>query len=157
MTKRGFEHPETISHSSSSRSAMCWIKSSSRLSIYVLAATISLVTAARAVISSPIRPPNVLIILTADQGYGDLGIAGKEKIHTPNIDAFARESVRLTQFHVCPVCTPTRASLLTGRYNFRTCAIDTFQGRAMMHPDEVTLAQMLAPAGYRTGIFGKWH
>ena len=65
--------------------------------------------------------------------------------------------MQLEYFYVCPVCAPTRASLMTGRYNYRTGAIDTFLGRAMMHPDEVTLAEMLAKAGYRTGIFGKWH
>lgn len=102
-------------------------------------------------------PPNVLIVLTDDQGHGDFGFTGNPKIRTPNLDRLARESVWLKNFHVSPVCTPTRASLMTGRYNYRTCAIDTFQGRAMMHPDEVTLAQMFAPAGYRCGIFGKWH
>src|SRR6185436_3046180 len=60
-------------------------------------------------------------------------------------------------FQVCPVCSPTRSSLMTGRYNFRTGAIDTFLGRSMMYPDEVTVAEMLGAAGYRTGIFGKWH
>lgn len=102
-------------------------------------------------------PPNVLIVLTDDQGHGDFGFTGNPKIRTPNLDRLAKESVWLKNYHVSPVCTPTRASLMTGRYNYRTCAIDTFQGRAMMHPDEVTLAQMLAPAGYRCGIFGKWH
>ncbi len=102
-------------------------------------------------------PPNVLIILTDDQGHGDFGFTGNPKIRTPNLDRLAKESVWLKDFHVSPVCTPTRASLMTGRYNYRTCAIDTFQGRAMMDPGEVTLAQMFAPAGYRCGIFGKWH
>lgn len=101
--------------------------------------------------------PNVLLIMTDDQGYGDLGFHGNAQIETPNLDRLARESVRLTRFYVSPVCTPTRASLMTGRYNFRTGAIDTFMGRAMLHPGEVTLAQMLGDAGYRTGIFGKWH
>ena len=82
---------------------------------------------------------------------------GNPKIKTPNLDEFARQSVRLKNFYVSPVCSPTRASLLTGRYNYRTGVVDTYLGRAMMHPDEVTLAEMLAAAGYRTGIFGKWH
>jgi arylsulfatase A-like enzyme len=103
------------------------------------------------------RRPNVILILTDDQGCGDLGCHGNEKIRTPNIDRLYGESVRLTQFYVCPVSAPTRASLMTGRYNFRTGAIDTFLGRAMMHPDEVTLPEMLGASGYRTGIFGKWH
>ncbi len=101
--------------------------------------------------------PNILVIITDDQGYGDLGIHDNPKIKTPNLDRFARQSVRLKSFYVSPVCAPTRASLLTGRYNYRTGVVDTYQGRAMMHPDEVTLAEILATAGYRTGIFGKWH
>ena len=103
------------------------------------------------------RRPNIILVLTDDQGYGDLGCHGNEKIRTPKIDRLARESVELTHFHSSPVCTPTRASLMTGRYNYRTRAIDTFLGRAMMDPGEVTLAEMLSSAGYRTAIFGKWH
>ena len=79
------------------------------------------------------------------------------KIRTPNLDRLARQSVRLKQFYVSPVCSPTRASLLTGRYNYRTGVVDTYRGRSLMHPDEVTLAERLRAAGYRTGIFGKWH
>jgi len=107
--------------------------------------------------TAPQVRPNILLIMTDDQGYGDLGVHGNPKIKTPHIDQLARESVRLKNFYVSPVCAPTRASLLTGRYNFRTGVVDTYLGRAMMHPDEVTLAEILAGAGYRTGIFGKWH
>jgi arylsulfatase A-like enzyme len=103
------------------------------------------------------RRPNVVLIITDDQGWGDLGFHGNDKIKTPNLDALARQSVALKKFYVSPVCTPTRASLMTGRYNYRTGAIDTFRGRAMMHADEVTLAEMFRDAGYRTAIFGKWH
>ncbi|MFO0809831.1 MAG: arylsulfatase [Gemmataceae bacterium] len=105
----------------------------------------------------PAAPPNVVLILTDDQGYGDLGCHGNPILKTPHIDAFAKQSVELTNFYVCPVCTPTRASLLTGRYHLRTGAIDTSFGRALMRSDEVTLAQLFAAAGYRTGLFGKWH
>jgi len=105
---------------------------------------------------TPVKP-NVLLIMTDDQCYGDLGCHGNDKIKTPNLDRLAAESVEFTQFYVCPVCAPTRASLMTGRYNYRTGAIDTYLGRAMMYPEEVTLAEFLAAAGYRTGIFGKWH
>jgi arylsulfatase A-like enzyme len=101
--------------------------------------------------------PNILVIMADDVGYGDFGVHGNPKVKTPNIDKFAGESVRLKNFYVSPVCSPTRASLLTGRYNFRTGVIDTYLGRSLMHPDEVTLAEMLAASGYRTGIFGKWH
>ena len=101
--------------------------------------------------------PNVILILTDDQGYGDLGSQGNPFIETPHLDQFYTESVRLTDFHVDPVCTPTRAALLTGRYSIRTGAWRTGAGRAFMRRDEVTLADVLAAAGYRTGMFGKWH
>src|SRR6476659_3576097 len=80
--------------------------------------------------------PNVLVIMTDDQGYGDLACNGNPVVRTPNLDKLAKESVRLTNFYVCPVCSPTRAGLLTGRYNYRTGVVDTFLGRAMMHSDE---------------------
>jgi len=103
------------------------------------------------------KRPNVIVIITDDQGYGDLSIHGNDKLQTPNMDSIAKEGVQFTQFQVCPVCSPTRSSLMTGRYNYRTGIVDTFLGRSMMHNDEVTLAEMLGAAGYRTGIFGKWH
>src|SRR5688500_11443863 len=103
------------------------------------------------------RRPNVILIITDDQGYGDVSIHGNDKVRTPNMDRIAREGVQFTQFHVNPVCSPTRASLMTGRYYYRTGVVDTFLGRSMMHNDEVTLAEVLGKAGYRTGIFGKWH
>src|SRR5262249_31130986 len=105
---------------------------------------------------APARP-NVVLIVTDDQGFGDLGCHGNPKIRTPNLDAFAKQSVELTHFYVCPVCSPTRASLLTGRYNFRTGVVDTYLGRSMMRAEEVTFPQLLRDGGYRTGIFGKWH
>jgi arylsulfatase A-like enzyme len=101
--------------------------------------------------------PNILLIMTDDQGYGDLGFHGNPNIVTPNLDRFARESVRLKSFYVSPVCSLTRASLMTGRYNYRTGVVDTYAGRSLMHPDETTIAEVLAASGYRTGIFGKWH
>jgi len=101
--------------------------------------------------------PNVILIITDDQGYGDLGVMGNPVIQTPNIDAMARRSGSMTNFHVHPVCAPTRACLMTGRYNYRTRVVDTYVGRAMMEPEEVTLAEILRDAGYETGIFGKWH
>jgi len=103
------------------------------------------------------RRPNIVLIITDDQGWGDLSIHGNQWMRTPNMDRIAREGVQFTQFHVTPVCSPTRSCLMTGRYNYRTGIVDTFIGRSMMYPDEVTLAEMLGLAGYRTGIFGKWH
>jgi arylsulfatase A-like enzyme len=101
--------------------------------------------------------PNVVLIVTDDQGFGDVRIHGNDKIRTPNMDRIAREGVQFTQFQVCPVCSPTRSSLMTGRYNYRTGVVDTFLGRSLMRPSEVTVAELLREAGYRTGIFGKWH
>ena len=103
------------------------------------------------------KQPNIVLVMTDDQGYGDFGFTGNPVIETPNLDALAAQSAQVERFYVSPVCTPTRASLMTGRYNYRTRAIDTYIGRAMMEPDEVTIAEMLRDAGYATGIFGKWH
>jgi len=101
--------------------------------------------------------PNVIIIITDDQGYGDLGITGNPHIKTPNLDAFAKKSVRFNNFYVSPVCAPTRSSLMTGRYSLRTGVRDTYNGGAIMATSEVTIAEMLKQANYQTGIFGKWH
>ena len=106
--------------------------------------------------SAPSRP-NVVLVMTDDQGFGDFGFTGNPVIRTPNLDALARESARLTNFYVSPVCTPTRAALMTGRWCQRTRAFDTYIGRAMMEPAELTVAEVLRDAGYATGIFGKWH
>ncbi|WP_273568874.1 arylsulfatase [Maribacter halichondriae] len=101
--------------------------------------------------------PNVIIIITDDQGYGDLGTNGNPHVKTPNLDAFAKKSVRFNNFYVSPVCAPTRASLMTGRNSLRTGVRDTYNGGAIMATGEVTLAELLKEANYRTGIFGKWH
>lgn len=101
--------------------------------------------------------PNVIVILTDDQGFAELGATGNPVIRTPHIDRLAAQSASLVNFNVMPVCSPTRACLMTGRYNYRTGVVDTFLGRSLMHPDETTLAEMFAAGGYRTGIFGKWH
>lgn len=106
---------------------------------------------------SEIKHPNVVIIITDDQGYGDLGITGNPHVKTPNIDNFARENIRFNQFYVSPVCAPTRASLLTGRYSLRTGVRDTYNGGSMMATEEITIAELLKTAGYQSGIFGKWH
>ncbi len=101
--------------------------------------------------------PNIVLIMTDDQGCGDLSIAGNTVLTTPAIDRLARQGASFDRFYVSPVCAPTRACLMTGRYNYRTRAIDTWVGRAMMEPEEVTIAELFRDAGYRTGIFGKWH
>ena len=101
--------------------------------------------------------PNIILIMTDDQGIGDLGVAGNPLLETPNIDAMASRSASLSRFYVSPVCSPTRACLMTGRYNYRTRVVDTWIGRSMMDTEEITMAELLGEAGYATGIFGKWH
>ena len=104
------------------------------------------------------RPqPNIIIIMTDDQGYGDLGVTGNPHIRTPVIDQFANESIRFNNFYVSPVCAPTRSSLMTGRCSLRTGIRDTYNGGAIMASNEVTIAEMLKQENYSTGIFGKCH
>jgi arylsulfatase A-like enzyme len=101
--------------------------------------------------------PNILLIMTDDQGYGDLGFHGNPVIRTPVLDSLAMNSARFEQFYVSPVCAPTRSSLMTGRYSIRTGVFDTYNGGALMAAGEITIAEYLKKAGYFTGIFGKWH
>lgn len=106
--------------------------------------------------STPERP-NVILIITDDQGHGDLGYHGNHHIKTPVLDSLARNSIRFNNFYVSPVCAPTRSSLMTGRYSLRTGVHDTYNGGAIMSTEEITIAEMLKASGYTTGIFGKWH
>jgi len=101
--------------------------------------------------------PNVILIMTDDQGYGDLGMHGNTMLKTPRLDRLARESVRMTDFHVNPTCAETRAALMTGRYSCRTGIWHTVNGRSLLRPDELTMAEAFAHSGYATGMFGKWH
>lgn len=107
--------------------------------------------------AAPNKKPNVILVISDDQGYGDISLHGNKLLQTPNMDRVAREGVRYDNFHVNPVCSPTRASLMTGRHYYRTGVVDTYLGRSMMWADEVTLPEVLRKAGYRTGHFGKWH
>jgi len=109
--------------------------------------------------SVPVGPekPNILLVLTDDQGYWDMGAYGNPTIETPVMDQLAREGVRFTHFYCSPLCTPSRSSLLTGRHCVRTGAYDTDGGYMALHPDEVTIAGVLQAQGYHTGIIGKWH
>ena len=101
--------------------------------------------------------PNVLLILTDDQAYGDLSMNGNPVLETPVLDKLAKEGAYASHFYVSPVCAPTRASLLTGRYHHRTGVSGVTRGREDMRLDEVTMADIFQAAGYATGIFGKWH
>lgn len=101
--------------------------------------------------------PNVIIVLTDDQGYGDFSINGNPVIETPHIDALGHEGHRFTDFHVAPMCTPTRSQLMTGMDAFRNGAMNVSSGRTLMDPSLKTMADVFKSAGYATGLFGKWH
>lgn len=104
------------------------------------------------------RPPvNVVLILVDDLGYGDLSVTGNPYMSTPNIDFLARNGINFRNFYVSPVCAPTRASLLTGKYHQRTGVQSVTNGYEMLNPQEVTLAEILQGQNYRTALFGKWH
>jgi len=106
---------------------------------------------------APGRRPNVVLVMTDDQGYGDLGCLGNDQIVTPHLDAFHKQCTRLTDFHVDPTCSPTRSALMTGRYSTRTGVWHTIMGRSLLAADETTIADVFKAGGYATGIFGKWH
>ncbi|EDL61799.1 arylsulfatase [Gimesia maris] len=101
--------------------------------------------------------PNIILVITDDQGYGDIAAHGNQMIKTPNLDQLYQKSLRLTNFHVDPTCAPTRSALMTGRYSTRTGVWHTIMGRSLMDTNEVTLAEVFKSNGYRTGLFGKWH
>lgn len=103
------------------------------------------------------RKPNVILIMTDDQGWGDIHSHGNEAIDTPVLDRLAAGGARFDRFYVSPVCAPTRASLLTGRYSMRTGVHGVTRGYETMRADEVTIAECFRRDGYRTGCFGKWH
>ena len=103
------------------------------------------------------QKPNVVFVLTDDQGYGDLACHGNPIVKTPHLDKIYHESVRLTNYHVGPTCAPTRAGLLTGHYANSTGVWHTIGGRSLLRQNEVSMANIFANNGYATGIFGKWH
>ena len=114
-------------------------------------------TPAAATKAQPAAAPNVLIILTDDQGFSDLGFYGNPSLETPYLDRLARESVRLEDFLASPTCSPTRAALMTGQHEFKVGITHTISGRSLLKPDVPTLPAHFKAAGYRTAIFCKWH
>jgi arylsulfatase len=107
--------------------------------------------------AAPRVRPNIVFVLTDDQGYGDLSCHGNPILQTPHLDGVHRESVRFTDFHASPTCAPTRTALMTGRHEFRSGVTHTILERERMSLKATTIAQVLKDAGYTSGIFGKWH
>lgn len=120
-------------------------------------ALLSIVLCVRSTDASEATPPNVVIVITDDQGYGDLSCHGNPVLKTPQIDALYDESVRLKDYHVSPTCSPTRSAFLTGHWTNRTGVWHTIMGRSMLRENELTMGQVFKDAGYATGMFGKWH
>lgn len=101
--------------------------------------------------------PNIIVFLTDDQGWGDLSHSGNTNLSTPNIDSLAQDGASFDRFFVCPVCSPTRAEFLTGRYHQRGGVYSTSAGGERLDLDEMTIADLFQKSGYKTGAFGKWH
>ena len=130
-----------------------------KTSLFVAAAcgAISFLNSATAVNAADSAKPNILFILTDDQGYGDWSINGHPLLKTPNVDRLAKQSVRLETFYVSPSCSPTRAALLTGMHEFRNGVTHTQVPREELWKGAITLPNLLSTAGYRNGWIGKWH
>jgi arylsulfatase A-like enzyme len=124
-----------------------------RITIFLLGLCLSLAAAPGHAASRP----NVIVVLSDDQGFGDFSYTGNPLLKTPNIDALARQSVRLTDFHVAPMCTPTRGQLLSGMDACRNGATSVCAGRSFLRPGIPTMADAFSSAGYKTALFGKWH
>lgn len=123
---------------------------------HLLTALLLPIAALHAADNQPAKP-NIIVILTDDQGYGDLSCHGNPILKTPNLDRLHDEGVRLTEFHVSPTCAPTRSALMSGRHEFKNGVTHTILERERMSLKTTTLAQVLKSAGYTTGVFGKWH
>lgn len=125
----------------------------------LFALVLSLVVGPLAATAATPERPNIVYVMTDDQGYGDLGVQGHPYIRTPHIDRLAREGARLTDFYAQPFCGPSRAALMTGSYPARTSLAFNHLPNAKtgLHPNEITIAEILKDRGYATAIIGKWH
>ncbi len=108
-------------------------------------------------VQEEMKHPNVIILMTDDQGYGELSVHGNPILKTPQLDKLHEQSIRLTNFHVEPMCTPTRGQLMTGLDAALNGSVNVSSGRSMMRRDVKTIANYFSDNGYKTGIFGKWH
>ncbi len=123
-----------------------------------LIAAVTLLSVLLPAVSLPAaQRPNVVVILTDDQGWGDLSLSGNKDLSTPHVDSLARDGASFDRFYVCPVCSPTRAEFLTARYHPRSGVYSTSAGGERMDLDETTIADVFKAAGYATAAFGKWH
>ena len=142
------------------RNVSRWLRSSSCVATISANAVVAVVAVLWTSITSNLAAadhPNVVVILSDDQGWGDLSLNGNTNLSTPNIDSLAKNGVTFDRFYVCPVCSPTRAEFLTGRYHPHSNVYSTSAGGERMDLDEVTIADTFKAAGYATGAFGKWH
>ena len=150
--------PQFLDNSKAGRSMSPDAKSKIRIST----ASICVVLFIQALCTAPLQAassdrPNVVVILTDDQGWGDLSLHGNPNLSTPNIDAMAKEGAQVEHFYVCAVCSPTRAEFLTGRYHSRMGVHSTSTGGERIDSDEQTIADVFHEAGYATAAYGKWH
>ena len=127
------------------------------LPILVLALLTGVIFPGRRADAADDRKPNIILVMPDDLGYGDYSCLGNPIMKTPAVDAFWKQSVRLTDFHVSPTCAPTRSAMMTGRHEFKNGVTHTILERERMTLKATTIAQVLKGAGYATGIFGKWH
>ncbi len=128
-----------------------------RRSISMIATSLAALACIANVQAESPRQPNVVVILTDDQGWGDLSLHGNPNLSTPNIDAMARDGAEVEHFYVCAVCSPTRAEFLTGRYHARMGVHSTSTGGERFNADEQTIAEVFRRGGYATAAYGKWH
>jgi arylsulfatase len=128
-----------------------------RILYQLIAIFVAAIVLTSAVAEAAPRRPNIILVITDDQGYGDLSCHGNPILKTPSLDRLHAQSVRFTDFHVSPTCSPTRAALMTGRHEFKSGVTHTYDERERLSLAATTLPQILKTAGYTTGIFGKWH
>src|SRR5438067_2055508 len=123
----------------------------------VAAAVLALTSATTGASAAPAQRPNVVVLLADDQGWGDLSVHGNTNLQTPNVDSLARDGALFERFYVCPVCSPTRAEFLTGRYHPRGGVWGVSTGGERLDLGERTVGDVFQAAGYATAVFGKWH